>query len=280
MISFGKRYMLTPLRDTPHGWILDGKNLGDVLLPKKFAPEEYKEEEIDVFIFPDHMGRATATTQQPIIMLGEMANLKMVDLNQTGAFFDWGLDKHLMVPYSELGNNMKEGGSYLVFLYWDLKSNRLVGTTKVDKVFGEFVEDKNDWDLERTYKGIIIKETPKAYKVLVEKEFSGLVYKNERKSPMHMGEEVQVKIKQIRPDLKVDLALIEEGVLSDIDEAVDALIAKLKADGNFIPLTDKSSKEAIFATFKMSKKLFKKAVGNAYRKRLITLETEGIRLVV
>lgn len=279
MISFGKIYALKPLRDTPHGWILDGANLGDVLLPKKFAPEIYNEDEIEVFIFPDHLGRATATTQTPYIKLGEMTNLKMVDLNATGAFFDWGLDKHLMVPYSELGKNMKEGGHYLVFLYWDLKSNRLVGTTKVDQVFNEILEDPENYNLEDQYIGTVVKETPKAYKVLVNRDFTGLIYKNEHKSPLHIGDEINVKIKLIRPDQKVDLQIIEDGVLINIDEAVDALIKELKDNDGFIPLTDKSAKEDIFEVFKMSKKLFKKAVGNAYRKRLITLTPEGITLV-
>jgi len=277
MIKIGEFNILKAYRQTDNGvYMCDEQELNEVLLPNKYVPEDLKKsDELNVFIYKDSEDRITATTLTPKILLNKYAYLKVKDVNRFGAFLDWGLEKDLMVPFSQQNKKMRPNASYLVYLYLDEETERLVASCKLRHFLQEeplTVEKDEEVDI------IIWEQTDIGYNVIINELHKGLVYKNEIFQRIHPGDRVKGFVKEIREDNKIDISLQKQGY-SNVTEKLDPLTQALLKNGGFLPLNDKSAPEEIYKRMKMSKKTFKKAIGALYRQRTIRIEEDGIYLV-
>ena len=275
MIQLGEVNELIAIRLTDFGWFLEDEEGNEVLLPNKFTPEEFAENDrIKVFIFKDSEDRITATTQIPLIKLNEFALLKVKQVNKYGAFLDWGLDKDLMVPYSEQHNKMQEDESYVVRLVLDEKTDRLFASARLNRYLVSdhiTVSEGEEVDI------IIIQETDIGFKAIIDDAHLGLIYQNEVFQPITVGQKMTAWVKLIREDEKIDLSLQAQGI-ENIEPSSAKVLDVLKENEGFLALHDKSNPEEITKLLQMSKKTFKKAIGSLYKQRYITLEENGIRL--
>ncbi|MDG1277979.1 MAG: S1-like domain-containing RNA-binding protein [Algoriphagus sp.] len=246
----------------------------EVLLPKGYLTGEEKEGDLkEVFVYTDSEDRPVAVTQMPLAFLDEFAVLEAKEVTDFGAFMDWGLPKDLLVPKAEMGKNMIPGEKYLVKICVDHRTNRLIGVNKYrDFIFDAPIEFSEGMEVT----GLIFEETDLGYKVLVENEFEGLLFKNEVFQPIQIGEKRSVFIKKRRDDGKLDLQLLAPG-REKYDEGSEKILAILEEKG-FLPLHDKSSPDEIQSMLGMSKKHFKQCIGQLYRARKIQLLPDGISL--
>ncbi|SFT52712.1 hypothetical protein SAMN04489724_1158 [Algoriphagus locisalis] len=246
----------------------------ELLLPKGYLTGEEKEgDELEVFVYTDSEDRPVAVTQKPLALLDEFAVLEAKEVTSFGAFVDWGLPKDLFVPKSEMGKNMEVGQKYLVKICVDFKTNRLIGVNK----YRDFLRlAPFDWEEGKELDGVIFEETDLGFKVLIDNEYEGLLFKNEVFQPLELGEKRKVYVKKNREDGKLDLQLLPPGRVK-YDEGSEKILAILEAKG-FLPLHDKSAPEEIQEQLAMSKKHFKQCIGQLYKARMIQIEPDGIRL--
>ncbi len=276
MVEIGKINTLNINRETENGVYLDGQELGEILMPQKFVtPEDKEAGQATVFIYTDSEDRLVATTETPIAMAGEFAMLKVVATTKFGAFMDWGLPKDLLVPFGEQKAPMEEGRSYLVFISLDVQTNRIIGSAKLDK---HLDNTPPEYEVGDEVDLIITDETELGYKAIVNKEHWGMLYKNQVYKPLSKGQKIKGYINKIREDEKIDL-LLEKPGYEKVDAISEKILNELKENRGFMAVSDKSSPEMIKAMFGISKKNFKKAIGGLYRKRLISFESDGIRLI-
>lgn len=277
MIQLGKYNKLKAVRQTENGiYFMDREETAEALLPNKFLPDEIEEGEfMRLFIFKDHENRLTATTQEAKITLHHFAYLKVRSVAEVGAFLEWGLDKDLFVPFKEQPVRMEEGKSYMVYMYIDQETDRLVATAKYMK----YLEKTGaNFQSGQPVKMLIDNKTEMGYNVIIGHRYQGLLYENEIFEDIRRGEEKNGYIKNIRPDGKIDVSLQATG-LKRVEPNARKIYEYLKENDGFIPLTDKSPPEKIYAVFSMSKKTFKQAIGGLYKRRAIRLEKDGIYLV-
>ncbi len=278
-LELGKYSVLDVVKEVDFGYYLDGGPYGEILLPNNEVMEDVKVEvegEIEVFIYHDNENRLIATTRTPLAQAETFAYLHCKDVNQVGAFLDWGLMKQLFVPFREQIQKMEVGKAYVVYVYEDKDTERLVASARTNRYV-----NKTPPENLRTGEAVqvlISKQTDLGYKAIVDNDFSGLIYKSDVFKPLQVGQRTMAYIKGIREDGKVDLTLRKEG-FSGVQDAAEIILIKLKSEPNqTLLLTDKSSPDEIKRQMKMSKKTFKKAVGTLYRKKLITLEQDRIVL--
>ncbi|MDO1514375.1 S1-like domain-containing RNA-binding protein [Maribacter confluentis] len=275
MIELGRINNLEILRDTSVGLFLGDEEGNDVLLPNKYVPSTYEiGEKIKVFCYLDYDERPVATTLEPDIMLGEFRLLQVAEVNEFGAFMEWGLEKHLLVPFREQRVKMKEGQWYVVHCYLDERSSRLVASNKLDKFLSNDNIDLKVWEQVDL---VVTRQTDLGWEVIVNERHKGLVYFNEVFKPINIGDVIPGCIKTIRKDNKLDISLQPLGA-KVLEPAATKIYEVLKEHGGYLPLHDKSSPEEIRDTFQMSKKTFKKGVGTLYKERKIKLESDGISL--
>jgi len=282
MIEIGKYNALTILRDTKVGLFLgtpetDPEGIHDILLPNKYVPNEFEiGEELIVFVYLDHEERPVATTLEPYILLNEFALLRVNYTNQIGAFMDWGMEKDILVPFKEQARPMEKGKRYLVYLYMDEKTNRLVASSKTNQFLKNeelTVEKGEEVEL------IVSHITEIGINVIINERHKGLLYKDEvYDDAIRTGDRMRGYIKNIRPDNKIDVSLQIQGYQS-IEPNADIILDELRASRGFLRLTDNSHPEDIKTVLKMSKKTFKKAIGALYREKLIEIKEDGIYLL-
>lgn len=276
MIELGQYNHLKIARIVEPGGILIDDEENEVLLPGKYLAEGDKEEdELKVFIYKDSEDRIVATTEDPLVKLHEFGFLKVVDVNNMGAFLNWGLEKDLLVPFREQLGKMEVGRSYMVYVYKDDKTQRLAGTAKVNKHYNKDTSELNEGDQVDI---LIGKQGDLGLEVIVNNAFPGLIFKNEIFQDVLPGERTIGFIKKIRDDHKLDISLRKTG-LENLDDGSQAIMDELERAEGFLPLHDKSSPEEIQIQFQMSKKNFKRSLGILYKKRLVSLEKDGIRLI-
>ena len=275
MINIGDYTSLEVLKKVDFGVYLDGGPFGEILLPLRYVPEGVEVgDEIDVFIYNDSEDRIIATTERPKAKVGEFAFLEVKAISEYGAFMDWGLMKDLFVPFREQVIKMEIGHKFLVRVYLDEKTDRIAASSR----WHRFLEEKNDSLQEGEEVEIkIATKTDLGYKVVVNDKYWGVLYANEIFEPIAIGETKKAFVKKLREDQRLDITLQKKGP-DEVEEMKSDLLDKLKENDGFLPLTDKSPPELIYQEMKMSKKAFKRAVGNLYKQRLITLEKDGIRL--
>lgn len=276
MIHLGQINTLEILRESEHGMYLIDDEDNQVLLPNRYVPEEFKIwDKLDVFVCLDNEERPVASTDFPYVKLNEFALLRCNQVNDYGAFLDWGLVKELFCPFKEQAYTMKPGGWYLVHCYLDERTNRLVASSKTNHFLDNkelTVEEFQEVDL------IVSHPSDIGMNVIVNGLHTGLIYKNNIFKDLSIGDKLKGVVKKIRPGNKLDIALGQIGYRS-IEPNADLIMQELQDNGGYINLTDKSSPDDIKNGLQMSKKTFKKAVGTLYRQRLIEIKEDGIYLV-
>lgn len=274
-VKLGKYNQLEIMKEVDFGVYLDGDEDGEILLPKKYVPEGSTTGDIlNVFIYLDMEERLVATTLQPYAQVGEFACLSVAWVNEYGAFLDWGLMKDLFVPFREQKVKMQQGRRYVVHVHLDEESYRIVASSKVERYFSD---ERPEYEPGEEVEILVYQSTDLGYKAIVDGKFSGLLYRNEVFRPLEVGMKLSAFIKQVRPDGKIDLELQKAG-FRKVDDFADVLLRYIKDNGGRTSINDKSDAETIYDAFGVSKKTFKKAVGELYRKRLVVLEENGIRL--
>ncbi|MCD7973922.1 MAG: S1-like domain-containing RNA-binding protein [Candidatus Azobacteroides sp.] len=275
MFEIGKVHVLEVVKHVDFGVYLDGGEAGEILLPNRYVPDDAEVGMfLEVFIYLDHDERLIATTQMPLAQVGEFACLEVVSVDQIGAFLDWGLMKHLLVPFREQKKTLKEGDTPVVYIYIDEKSHRITATAKIDKyIQNENVELQSGEEVNL----LIYKKTDLGYNAIINNTYAGLIYENEIFQPVHIGMKTTGFVKRVREDGKVDLSLSQTGI-AKMDRFEQIIQDKLVQANGFLPYTDKSDAEEIYDFFQMSKKNFKKAIGGLYKKRVLIIEKDGIKL--
>ena len=275
-IRLGKRNQLTVLREVDFGVYLDGGDIGDILLPKRYVPANCKVGDIvDVFLYLDSEERLIATTQHPLVEVGQFAFLEVKWTNQFGAFLDWGLMKDLFCPFKEQKMRMQQGKRYVVYCYIDTLTSRIVASAKIEKFLSK---DMPPYQIGDMVNVMIQQKTDLGFKAIVDGRYSGLLYQNELFCDIHTGDRLSAYVKTIRPDGKLDIILQNNGMQHVADFSEQLYQYLLNSEDGFCPFHDKSPAEDIYATFKVSKKTFKKAVGDLYKKHIISIENDGLRL--
>ena len=278
MIEIGKYNTFEILRTTKVGLFLgseDGRD--EILLPNKYVPGKFEiGDELRAFVYLDHEERPIATTLEPYILLNEFALLRVNYINQFGAFMDWGLEKDLFVPFKEQARPMEKGKRYLVYLYLDEQTNRLVASSKTNQFLNNdtlTVEVGEEVDL------LVSHITELGINVIINGKHKGLIYKDEvYDDAIRTGDKTRGFIKTIRPDNKIDVALQKQGYES-IEPSAQIILDELKASRGFLRLHDNSHPEDIRTVLKMSKKTFKKAIGLLFKQQLIDIKDDGIYLL-
>lgn len=276
MLHLGIKNTLRILRGTTVGMFLGDNEENDVLLPKKYVPENaVVGDNIEVFIYKDSEDRIIATTLEPKIYLNQFACLQVKAVTPIGAFLDWGLEKDLFVPFREQNKKMEEGKWYAVYLYLDEDTERLVASCKVNRYF-----EKENIDLKvgQEVDLLIFEETDMGLNAIINNKFKGLLYENEIFQRIKVGTQIKGFVKNIREDNRIDLSLQKHGY-ENIEPNAERILTKLKSNNGFLDITDKSDANYVMYQLEMSKKTFKKAVGALYRQRVIRLEDDGIYLV-
>jgi predicted RNA-binding protein (virulence factor B family) len=278
MINIGIDNTFRILRDTKPGLFLGTDVEGEeILLPNKYVPKQYEiGQEITAFVYLDHEERPVATTLEPYIYLNEFALLRVNYINQFGAFMDWGLEKDLFVPFKEQARPMEKGKRYIVYMYLDEKTNRLVGSSKTNQFLSNDdlkVAQFDEVDL------IISHITDAGINVIVNERYKGLLYKNEvYDDSIKPGQRMIGYVKNIRPDNKLDIMLNKPGY-ENVEPNAEIILEELRLNRGFLRLNDDSHPEDIKTVLKMSKKTFKKAIGALYKQKLIDIKEDGIYLI-
>lgn len=274
-LKLGKINTMKVLRKVDFGMYLEGGPTGDILLPKRYIPKGTKiGDELDVFIYLDQDERPIATTQKPLAMVGDFAYLRVAWTNEHGAFLDWGLMKDVFCPFREQKMRMEKDRSYIVHIHLDEDSYRIVASAKIEHFLSKKAPEYKKGDKVDI---LVWQKTDLGFKVIIDNKFQGLIYNDQVFRNLHTGDKAKAYISAIRPDGKIDVALQKEGREQTLDFAERLYEYLFKHDG-YCPYTDKSAAEDIYAEFNVSKKVFKKAVGDLYKRRLITLAPDGIEL--
>ena len=270
-IELGKFNQLEVVKEVDFGLYLDGGDEGEILLPTRYVPEDCKVGDmLNVFLYLDIDERLIATTLTPLVQVGQFACLEVSWVNQFGAFLNWGLMKDLFVPFSE--QKMKR--SYVVHAHVDEESYRIVASAKVERYLSK---DMPDYAPGAEVDILIWQKTDLGFKAIIDNKYSGLLYENEIFRALETGMQMKAFVKQVREDGKVDLILQKPG-FEKVDDFSKTLLEYIREHGGRINLNDKSPAEDIYDTFGVSKKTFKKGVGDLYKKRLISLHETGITL--
>lgn len=274
MVAIGDYNRLTIAKEVDFGVYLDSED-GEILLPAKYVPAEARVGDwLEVFIYRDSEDRMIATTLRPQAKVGDFAALAVKDTNAYGAFLEWGLEKDLFVPFNNQRDKMQPGRTYVVYLYLDDSSDRLVATAKYEK----FLEKEDITLTEGEEVNLLVAGfTDLGVKVVIDNKYLGIVYKNEVFRPLHVGDETKGYIKKIRADQKIDVTLQRPG-FDEVQAAARVVLEKLHAQQGTLPLSDRSDPDEIYRALGMSKKTFKKAIGTLYRHGQILLEEQAIRL--
>lgn len=276
-IKLGEMNHLRVVKTVDFGVYLDGgEEAGEILLPTRYVPEGCKpEDELDVFLYLDQEERLIATTLKPKAQVGDFAYLKVNWVNQFGAFLDWGLMKDLFVPFREQKMRMQQDRSYIVHVHVDDESYRIVASAKIEHYLQ--VPEQNTYRPGDEVQLLVVQKTDLGFKAIVDNKYMGLIYDSEIFRPLHAGNTLKGYIKQVRQDGKIDLVLQTGKSEEKVADFSERLLIYLQSQGGHSDLNDKSDSQLIYDVFGVSKKVFKKAVGDLYKRRLITLD-EGLTL--
>lgn len=275
MLNLGEYQELKIERQAPPGlYLSDGES--EVLLPNKYIPESFElGDSIKIFLYLDHEERPVATTIAPYITRGDFAYLRCVETTDFGAFLDWGLEKHLFVPFKEQPYPMKKGMWFLVYCYLDEETERLTASAKVNHFVDNTILTVKPFE---EVEIIVSNQTDLGFNVLVNKKHLGLIFESDVFQDLKTGDKLTGWVKKTRKDNKIDITLQRPGYRS-IEPNADRIMEELQLNDGFLPLHDKSSPQEIQDSLEMSKKSFKRAIGTLYKKRQINIvPKEGIYL--
>ncbi len=249
-------------------YLIDDQD-NEVLLPKRYLTgDEELDDMIEVFVYNDSENRPVATTERPFATVGQFCLMRVRAVNAIGAFLDWGLvAKDLLVPFSEQRVRMQAGRSYIVYVYLDPSSQRIVATAKLDKFLNKSLPN---YYHRQKVDVLVAQQQEIGYRVIVDGKFWGMIYNNELYQPVNIGEHHMGFIKQVRDDGKIDVTLAKIEKMR-VDDVANSILEYLKQNGGSMSLNDKSAPEEILRTFNCSKKDFKKALGLLYKQHKVTL---------
>ncbi|MEM7601256.1 MAG: S1-like domain-containing RNA-binding protein [Verrucomicrobiota bacterium] len=276
MARLGKTNTLVIVRDSDHGFYLDGGDLGEILLPNAEVPEGVEQgDEVEVFVSRDSEDRLVATVQKPIAEVGQFAALEVTSIESNiGAFLDWGLTKDLLLPFREQPFRVRVGQLALVYLTVDEVSNRIIASARTKR---HLDKTRPDYQVGQAVELIIRERTPLGYMSIVNQQHSGLLHESRISRPLKIGETFNGYIAAMKPGDKIDLSLEPVGY-GRVTGLSGQILEKLKENGGSLEIGDKSSPDDIRRVFQTSKKAFKQALGALYRKRLIEISGEHISL--
>ena len=275
-ILLGAFNRLTIVKEVDFGLYLDGGDEGEILLPRRYVPTTYKiGDEIDVFLYLDQDERLVATTEQPLAQVGDFAYLECSWVNEYGAFLNWGLMKDLFCPFREQKKRMEIGSSYIVYVTIDEESYRMMASANVERYLSK---DKPPYKAGDEVQILVWQKTDLGFKAIIDNAYAGLIYRDQIFKYVHTGDRMKAYVANVRPDGKIDLTLQHTGRQQTLDFS-ETLLTYLHEHGGSCDLGDKSDAEEIKARFEVSKKVYKKAIGDLYRRRLITISDDGIHLV-
>lgn len=276
MADIGKINSLNVVKLTDFGAYLDGEELGEILLPSRYMPLDCKEgQAIDAFIYFDSNDRLIATTETPKGQVDDFVSLKVIEVNDMGAFLDWGLPKDLLAPYNQQHRKMVKDKYYLVRIYKDQHTDRLAASSKLDKYLDVWPAH---YELGERVNLTIGDKTDLGFKVIINDRHWGLIYDNEIFQPLRVGKKTIGYIKSMRSDGRVDITLTRTGI-GKINDFAPSFIQYLQENQGFSAINDKSTPELIQQTFGVSKKTFKSTVGNLLKKGRVSIEADGIRFI-
>jgi uncharacterized protein len=276
MITVGTTNKLPISKQVEFGIYLDGGALGEILMPSRYAPKEFKiGDEVEAFIYLDSEDRLIATSDVPYCEVGQCAYLKVTSTSPFGAFMDWGLPKDLLVPFKEQLIPMLVGNSYVVFLYIDV-TGCISASSKLSDFMKE--EDGHKFIKNQQVNLLIARKNDFGYKAVVNGEYMGLIHNIDILQPIKVGDSMIGYIKNIREDGKIDLILQGQGGEA-IGSLAQDILEFIRSEGGEINITDKSPPELIYQIFEASKSNYKKALGKLYKKKLIIIEKDKIKLV-
>lgn len=261
----------------PFGLFLDGGSDGEILMPQKYVPEGTEiGDEIEAFVYLDQEERPIATTEEPLAQVGDFAYLECSWVNEYGAFLSWGVMKDLFCPFREQKKRMVIGNSYIVHIHLDEDSYRLVASAKVEHYLDE--RRPRDYKYGQEVDLLVWQKTDLGFKVIVDNQYPGLIYEDQVFQYVHTGDRLKGYISTVRPDGKIDCTLQPTGQ-QHAEDFAEVLLLYLREHNGICDLGDKSEAEDIKRRFQVSKKVYKRAIGDLYKRRLITVEPLSIRLV-
>lgn len=276
MIHLGKTNTLTILRSTPPGMFLGDDENEVVLLPNKYLEPEFEiGQKIDVFVYRDSEDRLIATRLKPYAEVNQFAYLNVSEVTKIGAFLDWGLEKDLFVPFKEQKHKMFEGYSYVVYIYIDDVTERIVASSKINKFISNevlTVKQGDEVDL------LVYNETDLGFTCIINGSHKGLIYHNDIFTDLSVGDQVKGYVKLIRENNLIDLSLQNLG-FKHVLSSTEKILEYLNTHDGYLDLNDKSSPDLIERRFDMSKSTFKKSIGILYRQRKVTIHDDGVRIV-
>lgn len=273
-IQLGRLNTLRANRQEPQGMYLGAKDEEEVLLPNAYVSIKYEiGDEVEVFVYHDSDDRLIATTLMPYAKLNEFALLEVVDTTSFGAFLDWGLPKHLLVPKKYQKSPFKIGEKRVIKVVEDLQTNRLIAVEK----FGKFLSYKKPFYKKNDKVNLfVVAKTPLGYKVIVENKHEAMLYDNEVFQPLHVGDEKKGYIKQIRKDGKIDASLQPIGKGAKEQSAEEKILQVLRDNDYTLKTNYKSSPEEVQKIFGLSKKMYKRALTSLKEKGAIKIDEKGI----
>ncbi len=276
MLRIGQQNRLKIIKHTDFGIFLDGGKFGNILLPKRYVTTDMKiGDERDVFIYLDSDDCIIATTLTPKAMVGECAFLEVKEVNNVGAFLDWGLPKDLLVPYSEQHKPMEVGRSYVVCIYQDEYTGRITASSRLNR---HLEERASGLRAQQAVDLLICGRSDMGYKAVINHTHLGLIFRDDAFRTLLYGEKVKGYIKAIRADRKIDLSL-QKHARDSKEDLAEKILADLAAKGGVSYLTDKSDPDAIYKAFNVSKGNYKNALSLLYKQRKILIEKDQITLV-
>ena len=276
MAELGRYNTLKIIRRVDVGAYVDGGELGDILLPRKYVTDAMQVgDQLELFVYNDSEDRFVATTLQPKAQVGECAYLKVVSTNRYGAFMDWGLPKDLLVPRSEQQNPMQEGYSYMVYPFVDRSTQRIAGSTRLEQHLSLEAEH---FRAGQPVQLQIYARSDLGFKAVVDGLYLGQLYDNETFQHLHFGEALPGYIKRMRSDGRIDLTLSKPSP-QQRDQLTDAIIEHLRSHDGVSTLTDKSPPDDIYQAYGVSKANYKKALGRLYKLRRIRIEKHQVKLL-
>lgn len=262
-------------RKVDFGVYLDAGDGVEILLPGKYLPVNARVgDDVEVFVYKDSEDRLIATTERPFAVVGEMVYLTVSQVNEIGAFLDWGLQKELLVPYSEQRQKMRKGRTYLVYIYVDDATQRIVGTAKIEKYVGNLLPKYHRGD---KVDCIFYKQTEIGYRVIVDNAHYGMLYYDEVHGEIDEENHFTAFVKSVREDGKIDLTLSDK-VENRVSALADRIMKFISINGGVMTITDKTNPDIIASTFSCSKKDFKKAIGALYKQKKIVIGDDKITI--
>ena len=258
MIEIGKTNKLTVIRETEVGVYLEGGKYGGILLPKSDVPSACKKGDvIEVFIYLDSDDYVIASTARPLVQVDEFATLTVAEVNDTGAFLEWGLPKQLLVPYAEQRKTLEQGQRITVRLYID-NTGRIAASTKLDKFLKNDISELKVGDEVQMF---VVRKNDLGFSVILNDKYWAVLHAKDIFKTVRPGHKRKAYIKRLLEHDKIDVMLEKPGY-AKVDDLSQQILDDLEDRGGVSVLSDKSRPEDIYQQFGISKKSYKMAIGN------------------